>query len=117
MNFHSDYFKKLDSNIRDSLKREIESLTEDQKKLFNCMYPIGIDKIPFEKLDWCFYQLENTITRKCPKCDGKRYYYTSSYVKNCDLCRWSGEVTKEERRYYLDELTRMSQKMGQYVNN
>jgi hypothetical protein len=60
MILYSNYFKEMYKQIRIDLKERLSRRTENERILFNKMYPMGIDKIPLDKLDWCFKQIENT---------------------------------------------------------
>lgn len=55
--------KKIDEFARGILRDLYNQCTPEQQKVFNWMYPQGIDNIPIEKLAWPICQCERTIEK------------------------------------------------------
>lgn len=56
----SPVLQRVDQFRRQILREEHAKLTPEQQNVFSKMYPEGIDKISYDKLDWATYQCENT---------------------------------------------------------
>lgn len=56
---HSSAKEYMVNKIRNGL----EQLEDRHRDLFNRMYPMGIENIPEDKLDWALSQVERTLDK------------------------------------------------------
>lgn len=49
--------------------------------------------------------MENLVEKKvtCPKCLGTGEIFNGRFVKKCELCKYTGFVSKEMEESYIDE--------------
>ena len=59
----SEYMKNAQKQAREHIKELLGQCTEKQRDLFNRIYPMGIDKMPDDKIDWAISQCERTIKK------------------------------------------------------
>jgi hypothetical protein len=60
----SKSMKEVDRYARDLMRRLLSECTEEQQKFFTTrMYPGGVEKISYSKMDNAFDQIERTIEK------------------------------------------------------